>query len=508
MAGEPRYDVIVVGGGNAALNAALAARHHTERVLLLERAPAWMRGGNSRHTRDIRAAHDGIPRYTTGTYPVEEFLDDLQRVGGGRADPELARLVVRESKTLFQWMSEHGVRWQPALKGTLHLSRTNLFFLGGGKALVNTYYQTAARMGVEVRYEACVDELLLDGTRVEGVVVKRDGAREVLRARAVVVASGGFEANLGWLKEYWGEAAENYIVRGTPYNDGLVLRARAVVVASGGFEANLGWLKEYWGEAAENYIVRGTPYNDGLVLRLLIDYGAEVVGDPRAFHGVALDARAPKFDGGIVTRLDSVPFGIVVNRHCQRFYDEGEDFWPKRYAIWGGLIARQPGQIAYSIFDARMLDQFITSLYRPYEAPTIRELAVQLGLDPEALHATVETYNRHASRTGTFNPAVLDDCATRGLTPPKSHWAVPIEVPPFYAYPLRTGVTFTYMGVRVDERTRVQLKAGPPMANLFAAGEIMSGNILSSGYLAGFGLTIGTVFGRIAGREAARYGRG
>jgi tricarballylate dehydrogenase len=464
MAGEPRYDVIVVGGGNAALNAALAARHHTERVLLLERAPAWMRGGNSRHTRDIRAAHDGIPRYTTGTYPVEEFLDDLQRVGGGRADPELARLVVRESTTLFQWMSEHGVRWQPALKGTLHLSRTNLFFLGGGKALVNTYYQTAARMGIEVRYEACVDELLLDGARVEGVVVKRDGAREVLRARAVVVASGGFEANLGWLKEYWGEAAENYIVR-------------------------------------------GTPYNDGLVLRLLIDYGAEVVGDPRAFHGVALDARAPKFDGGIVTRLDSVPFGIVVNQHCQRFYDEGEDFWPKRYAIWGGLIARQPGQIAYSIFDARMLDKFITSLYRPYEAPTIRELGVQLGLDPEALHATVATYNRHASRTGTFNPAVLDDCATRGLTPPKSHWAVPIEVPPFYAYPLRTGVTFTYMGVRVDERTRVQLKAGPPMANLFAAGEIMSGNILSSGYLAGFGLTIGTVFGRIAGREAARYGR-
>ncbi|MBX5492731.1 MAG: FAD-dependent tricarballylate dehydrogenase TcuA [Chloroflexi bacterium] len=465
MAREPQYDVIVVGGGNAALNAAMSARHHAERVLLLERAPAWMRGGNSRHTRDIRAAHDGIPRYTTGTYPVEEFLDDLVRVGGGRDDMALARLVVRESRTLFQWMSDHGVRWQPALKGTLHLSRTNLFFLGGGKALVNAYYQTAERMGIEVRYEACVDELLLAGSRVEGVVVKTDGGRETLRARAVVLASGGFEANIGWLKEYWGEAAENYVIR-------------------------------------------GTPYNDGLILRLLIDYGAAVVGDPRGFHGVALDARAPKFDGGIVTRLDSVPFGIAVNQHCQRFYDEGEDFWPKRYAIWGGLIARQPGQIAYSIFDARMLDKFITSLYRPYEAPTIRELAVQLGLDPEALHTTVETYNRHASRTGTFNPAILDDCATTGLTPPKSHWAVPIEVPPFYAYPLRTGVTFTYMGLRVDERTRVQMKSGPPMENLFAAGEIMSGNILSSGYLAGFGLTIGTVFGRIAGREAARYGRG
>lgn len=464
-AAEPVYDVIVVGGGNAALNAAMAARHQVERVLLLERAPAWIRGGNSRHTRDIRASHGGIDRYTTGQYPEEEFLDDLVRVGGGRENMDLARLVVRESRTLFEWMSEHGVRWQPALKGTLHLSRTNLFFLGGGKALVNTYYQTAERMGVEVRYEACVDELLLEGARVEGVVVKRDGAREVLRARAVVLASGGFEANVAWLKEYWGEAAENYVIR-------------------------------------------GTPYNDGLILRLLINEGAAIVGDPRGFHGVALDARAPKFDGGIVTRLDSVPFGIAVNQHGQRFYDEGEDFWPKRYAIWGGLIARQPGQIAYSIFDARMLDKFITSLYRPYQAATIPALAAQLGLDPAVVAETVETFNRHASRTGTFNPAELDDCATSpGLTPPKSHWAVPIEVPPFYAYPLRTGVTFTYMGLQVDELTRVQMKAGPPMENLFAAGEIMSGNILSSGYLAGFGLTIGTVFGRIAGREAARYGR-
>jgi tricarballylate dehydrogenase len=457
------YDVIVVGGGNAALNAAMAARHHAERVLLLERAPRWIRGGNSRHTRDIRAAHDGIDRVTTGKYPEEELLDDLVRIGGGRDNMDLARLIVRESKTLFEWMTEHGVRWQPALKGTLHLSRTNLFFLGGGKALVNTYYQTAERMGIEVRYDACVDELLLDGARVEGVVVKDNGTRQPLRAKAVVLASGGFEANVEWLKEYWGDAADNYVIR-------------------------------------------GTPYNDGLILRLLIDEGAAVVGDPRGFHGVALDARAPKFDGGIVTRLDSVPFGIAVNQHCQRFYDEGEEFWPKRYAIWGGLIARQPGQIAYSVFDSRMLGQFITSLFRPYEAPTIPELATQLGLDPAALAATVATYNQHASRAGTFNPAILDDCATTDLDPPKSHWAVPIEVPPYYAYPLRTGVTFTYMGLQVDELTRVQMKAGPPMENLFAAGEIMSGNILSSGYLAGFGLTIGTVFGRIAGREAARYG--
>lgn len=463
--GDGSYDVIVVGGGNAALNAAMAARHHCERVLLLERAPRWIRGGNSRHTRDIRASHPGIPVYTTGSYPEEELLDDLVRIGGGRDNMDMARLVCRESTTLFEWMSEHGVRWQPSLKGTLHLSRTNLFFLGGGKALVNTYYQTAERMGVEIRYDACVDEVLIDGNRVDGVAIKEEsGARRTIRARAVVLASGGFEANVGWLKEYWGEAAENYVIR-------------------------------------------GTPYNDGLILRLLIDAGAAVIGDPRGFHGVALDARAPKFDGGIVTRLDSVPFGIAVNQHGERFYDEGEDFWPKRYAIWGGLIARQPGQIAYSIFDSRMLDLFITSLYRPFEAQTIPELATQLGLDAAKVTETVETFNRHASRTGTFNHRELDDCATTDLTPPKSHWAVPIEVPPYYAYPLRTGVTFTYMGLQVDELTRVQMKSGPPMENLHAAGEIMSGNVLSSGYLAGFGLTIGTVFGRIAGREAARYGR-
>jgi tricarballylate dehydrogenase len=423
-----------------------------------------MRGGNSRHTRDIRAAHDGIERYTTGRYPEEELLKDLLRVGGGRDNPDLARLVVSESRTLFQWMSEHGVCWQPALKGTLHLSRTNLFFLGGGKALVNTYYQTAERMGVEIRYDACVDEVVLDGTQVRGVVVKGDGERRLHRAKAVVLAAGGFEANVEWLKEYWGDAAENYVIR-------------------------------------------GTPYNDGLILRLLIDAGASVVGDPRGFHGVALDARAPKFDGGIVTRLDSVPFGIAVNQRCQRFYDEGEEFWPKRYAIWGGLIARQPGQIAYSIFDSRMLGRFITSLYRPYEAETIHALAAQLGLEPAALEDTVTTFNRCASQTGTFDPSILDDCATTNLDPPKSHWAVPIEVPPYYAYALRTGVTFTYMGLQVDELTRVQMKIGPPLENLFAAGELMSGNVLSSGYLAGFGLTIGTVSGRIAGREAARYGQ-
>jgi tricarballylate dehydrogenase len=203
-----------------------------------------------------------------------------------------------------------------------------------------------------------------------------------------------------------------------------------------------------------------------------------------------------------VTRLDSVPFGIVVNRNGERFYDEGEDFWPKRYAIWGGLIARQPGQEAYSIVDADVIDKFMPSVFHPVEAPTVGELATKMGLDADTVTTAVETFNR-SIQPGTFDPAELDDCHTEGLTPNKSHWAVPIKKPPFYGYPLRPGITFTYMGVTVDDRARIIMHDGRPSPNMTAAGELMAGNVLGRGYLAGFGLTIGAVFGRIAGKEAA-----
>jgi tricarballylate dehydrogenase len=286
------------------------------------------------------------------------------------------------------------------------------------------------------------------------------------------------------------------------------IRARAVVVSAGGFEANVPWLKQYWGDAADNFIIRGTPYNLGRMLEVLLERGAETIGNPREFHAVALDARAPKFDGGIVTRLDSVPFGIAVNQAGDRFYDEGEDFWPKRYAIWGGLIARQPDQVAYSLVDSKMIDKFMPSVYRPYEAATLEGLATNLGLDPAKVRATVDTFNRSIKPGGTFDPGTLDTCETEGLTPPKSLWAVSIDTPPFYGYPLRPGITFTYLGVKVDHRANVHMQDGRPSTNIFAAGEVMAGNILGRGYLAGFGLTIGTVFGRIAGREAARHASG
>jgi tricarballylate dehydrogenase len=243
------------------------------------------------------------------------------------------------------------------------------------------------------------------------------------------------------------------------------------------------------------------------MLKALLDHGAKPVGDPRGCHAVALDARAPKFDGGIVTRLDSVPLGIVVNKAVKRFYDEGEDFWPKRYAIWGKLIAQQPEQIAYSIIDAKALPHFIPSVFPPFEASSIQDLATLLGLNPPALAAVVDEFNRSV-RPGAFDPGSLDSCGTNGLDPPKSHWARPIDTPPYYGYPLRPGITFTYLGVTVNEQARVITQDDRPAKNVFAAGEVMAGNILRKGYLAGFGLTIGSVFGRIAGREAARHAAG
>ena len=454
---------MVVGGGNAALAAALTARRTVSRVLIIERAPRHMRGGNTRHTRNIRCAHDANDAYTPGTYSAAELLDDLRSVGRGPVSLELAQLAVEASKAIPAWMEEQGVRWQGALRGTLNLDRTNRFFQGGGTALLNTYYRTAQAVGVDVVYDTTVSDVVLDGRRVRSVTV--DG------------------------------------------HDGPVsLETRALVVASGGFEANIEWLRRYWGDAVDNYHVRGTPYNDGKVFARLLELGAGSAGDPKGFHAIAVDARSPKFDGGIATRLDSIPFSIAVNRDARRFADEGEDIWPKRYASWGRLIAEQQDQIVYSVCDARAKRLFMPSLYPPYVADTIAALAGTVGLDPVRLGTTVTEYNGSIPGGVPFDPSRKDGCTTVGLVPPKSNWALPIVEPPFYLFPLRPGITFTFLGLAVNERAQVLDPRGEPFDGLYAAGEVMSGNILSSGYLAGFGLTIGHVFGRIAGREAAAHG--
>jgi tricarballylate dehydrogenase len=458
-----RYDVFVVGGGNAALCAAISARQAGASVLVVEAAPKFSRGGNTRHTRNMRCAHDAATEILTGPYTEEEFWEDLLRVTDGQTDEELARLMIRESKEILPWIVEQGVRWQPSLGGTLSLGRTNSFFLGGGRAMLNALYLTAERLGVEIVYDAEVTELDIQ----DGMFL------------SAMVGHGGQYVNI---------------------------RAATLVAAAGGFEANIEWLKQYWGDSAENFLIRGTPYNRGTILKLLFDKGVQQIGDPTQCHAVAIDARAPKYDGGIITRLDCIVFGIVVNKNAERFYDEGEDFWPKRYAIWGRLIAYQPDQIAYIIFDEPSLEMFMPSLYPPVKADNVRDLAGKLELDPDMLEKTVAEFNQ-AVRTGTFDHTVLDDCRTEGLAPPKSHWARPISTAPFYAYPVRPGITFTYLGVRVNKQAQMLMADGTPSPNMFAAGEIMAGNVLGKGYAAGIGMTIGSVFGRIAGREAAKNAR-
>ncbi|MBN8971849.1 MAG: FAD-dependent tricarballylate dehydrogenase TcuA [Xanthobacteraceae bacterium] len=458
-----RHDVLVIGGGNAALCAAISARRAGASVLVLEAAPRFYRGGNTRHTRNMRCAHDSATETLSGPYTEDEFWEDLKRVTQGHTDEELARHMIAQSKEMLTWIVDQGVRFQPSLGGTLSLGRTNSFFLGGGRAMLNALYATAEQLGVEIRYDAEVVGLEIeDGMFLSATVKEQTGTSQV--------------------------------------------RAGALVTASGGFEANIDWLKQGWGEIAGNFLIRGTPYNRGTILRILIDNDIQQIGDVTQCHAVAIDARAPKFDGGIITRLDCVIYGIVVNKNCERFYDEGEDIWPKRYAIWGRLVAAQPDQIAYIIFDARSLELFMPSLFPPIKGDSIAELAGQLGLDPDKLTDTVATFN-NAVQPGTFDPDNYDDCTTAGLTPPKTHWARKIEQGPFYAYPVRPGITFTYLGVKVNKEARMIMSDGKPTANMFAAGEIMAGNVLGQGYAAGIGMTIGSVFGRAAGQGAAKYAR-
>ena len=234
----------------------------------------------------------------------------------------------------------------------------------------------------------------------------------------------------------------------------------------------------------------------------MIDAGADSIGDPTQAHCVAIDARAPLYDGGICTRIDCVSLGVVVNREARRFYDEGEDFWPKRYAIWGRLVAQQPGQTAWSIIDQKAIGRFMPPVFEGTQASALEELAVKIGLDPAIFTQTLSAYNA-GCRPGTFNHTALDDCRTEGVTPAKTHWARAIDTPPFYAYPLKPGITFTYLGMKTDATAAVRFN-NIPSDNLFAAGEMVAGNVLGKGYTAGVGMSIGTAFGRIAGVRAAQ----
>jgi tricarballylate dehydrogenase len=340
-------------------------------------------------------------------------------------------------------------------------SKRTAFFLGGGKAMINALYATAAKLGVRIGYDSEVVALGFDDDR-------------------------GCEADIDH-----GGSIER-------------VAATTMVLCAGGHQANLDWLRESFGAAADGFMIRGTPYVTGSVLRLLLDAGVRPVGDPARCHMVAVDARGPKFDGGIVTRITAIPHGIVVDRDGRRFHDEGEDARKTHYARWGARIADCPGQIAYLIMDAKGLSRALPTALPPIRADTVAALATALGLDPAALQTTVRGFN--AAIAAADDVPLIARC-TKGLTPPKSHAAVALTVPPFAAYPMRPGVTFTHFGAAVDEHMRVLRKDGRPASNVFAAGMIMAANVLGEGYLAGLGVTLSTVFGRLAGEEAARRAR-
>lgn len=438
----PQPDVLVVGGGAAALCAAITARRAGVSVLLLERAPVGERGGNSRHSRNFRYVHEGPSPFSAGPYPEPEFRSDLARVAGSDQDPALLRLLIERSADLPDWLADAGVPLQPVADGGLPRSRKTAFLLGGGKTMINALYATAVRLGVVIRYDASVEALCLDGRSVHRVHYRLQGSSSQERQ-----GNGNLQ----------------------------VVHPRAIILCSGGAQADRAWLRTHCGPRADGFINRGTPHATSTLLRSLLSQGVAAVGDPATAYLVAVDARSPADDGGIVTRVRSMHAGIVVDRYGKRLYDEGADTASTRYSAWGQRLADFPGQIGYLILDQRGLQVEAPSFYPPISAPSSAHLAWQLGIPPAALEQALSAYN----------------AAVR-----------PLE-PPFSAYPMRPGITFTYQGIAVDAAQRVCHQAHGPIDNLFAAGMLMAPNLLSRGYLSGLALMIGLATGRTAGEAAA-----
>jgi tricarballylate dehydrogenase len=486
-------DVVVVGGGNAALCAALSAREAGASVVLLERAPQRERGGNSWFSAGVfRAAYENLTelesvfgevddevRRTTdfGSYPKAAFVDDLVRVAESRCDPELTGLLVEHSLESLRWLREHGVRFVPAYaRQSFAVDGVRRFWgglvlqtEGAGPGLVDGLYQAADDAGVEVRYETAAVGLHLEAGQVRGVRCLQRGSFADLRADAVVLAAGGFEANAAWRARYLGP----------------------------------GW------DLAK---VRGTRFNTGEGLKMALDVGAMPCGNWSGCHAVAWDWAASPFGDftvGDVHQKHSYQLGIIVNKDGNRFFDEGADFRNYTYARLGRLILSQPGQVAWQVFDGQVLD-LLRDEYRRQgasrvRADTLAELAAQMpGIDVDAFLAEVQTFNLAVQRNRPFDPTIKDGRGTRGLDVAKSNWANPIEVPPFEAHQVTCGITFTFGGLKVDGRARVLDVAEEPVRGLFAAGELVGG-LFYFNYPGGSGLTGGAVFGRIAGREAAVF---
>jgi tricarballylate dehydrogenase len=485
------YDVIVLGGGNAGLCAAIAALEKGAKVLVLEKAPEYFRGGNTYFTGGIiRCAYSGIedikkliPDMTpeeeasveVGSYSEDAFYDDLMRVTEGLADPDLAQLLVSQSHATLQWLREHGVRFVLAFGRQAFKRGDKFHFWGGllveavgaGKGLSDQQFEVCERLGMEIRYDTKGVKLIQDQTgRVTGIQVKGPAGFEDLYAKSVVLACGGFESNAEMRTRYLGQ----------------------------------GW------ELAK---VRGIPYNTGDGIKMALEIGAQSYGHWSGCHAVAWDLNAPPTGDRTVTELfqkHSYPFGLIVNVEGKRFVDEGADFRNYTYAKYGREILNQPLGFAAQIFDQKVVhllrDEYRIQQVTKGEADTLEELAEQLGIDPQGFVETIKAYNAACQEHLEYNPTVLDGKCTEGVTPPKTNWALPIDSPPYLGFAVTCGITFTFGGLHINPRGQVLDTEDAEIPGLYAAGELVGG-LYYHNYPGGSGLASGAVLGKVAGTSAA-----
>ena len=483
--------VVVVGGGNAALCAAIAARQGGAAVVVLERAPQSLRGGNTAFTAGgMRVSYSSVDEIKSlvpdlspeqlaltdfGAYSESAFYDDLARVTQYRANPDLAEQLVTQSLPTLQWMRAQGVRFVPIYgRQAFKVGGRYKFWggmtievVGGGPGIIDFLTRAAEREGAEIRYGARAIGLAMKAGAVRGVHVREDKTETLIECDAVVLASGGFQANAEWRARYLGP----------------------------------GW------DLAK---VRGTSYNTGDGIRMALEAGASSAGHWSGCHAVQWDLNAPEFGDlavGDGFQKHSYPWGVVVNADGNRFLDEGADFRNYTYAMYGRRVLEQPSQVAWQVFDAKVAhllrDEYRIRQVTRYTADTLTGLAEKMdGINPDAFLHTMREYNAAVDTSVPFDPNVKDGRAARGLAVPKSNWANTIDTPPFQAFAVTCGVTFTFGGVRVDTSSRVLDTEFQPIPGLFAAGEMAAG-IFYFNYPGGTGLTSGAVFGRIAGAAAA-----
>jgi tricarballylate dehydrogenase len=495
MATGQSWDVIVVGAGNAAICAALSAAEQGAKVLVLEKATREDRGGNSAFTAGgFRFCHDGVEDLRTdilddmtegeynsiGNLPPlseEQFMEILMRITEHQADEDLANILISQSRETMRWMRTHKIRFIPMfgrqsfkIEGKHHFyGGVNIEAVGGGWGLVDMLMQAAERMGIEVRYETGLRELIQDesGT-VTGVRAFGPNGYENLHAKAVVLACGGFESNPEMRVRYLGQ----------------------------------GW---------ELCRVRGTQHNTGDGINAAIGIGARPHGGWSSCHAVQWDISAPPYGDRVVLdnfQKHSYPIGIVVNLDGERFIDEGADYRNHTYAKYGKEVMKQPQRTAIQIFDekthANVRDEYRIREVTKASANTIEELAEKLDINVEGLKKTIDEFNA-ACQPGDYNPSILDGVATKGLPVPKSNWALPIDTGPFHGYVVTCGITFTFGGVKIDTDARVLDLCDKPIPGLYAAGELVGG-LFYQNYPGGTGLLNGSVFGRLAGKNAGQRG--